>query len=129
MAKTTFCYKIQKSKLYSLLDTKPPHPTKRRVPGKKKTFFWTLEILNLIKTLPTKRNLFFPDCSEMVQSKKIARINEKNIKSNWGPSLLVQCLRIHLPMQATWVQSLAQEDPTCHGATKPMHHRYWSPHI
>ena len=25
-------------------------------------------------------------------------------------------LRIHLPMQETWVQSLVQEDPTCHGA-------------
>ena len=25
------------------------------------------------------------------------------------------------PMQETWVQSLVWEDPTCHGATKPMH--------
>ena len=24
-------------------------------------------------------------------------------------------LRIHLPVQETWVQSLVQEDPTCHG--------------
>ena len=33
-----------------------------------------------------------------------------------------------LPMQATWVQSLIREDPhfSCRGATKPMHHNYWT---
>ena len=39
-------------------------------------------------------------------------------------SLVAQSLRIHLPVQGTWVQSLVQEDPTCHGATKPMCHNY-----
>ena len=29
-------------------------------------------------------------------------------------------------MQGTWVQTLAQEDPTCCGATKPMRHNYWA---
>ena len=29
--------------------------------------------------------------------------------------------RIRLPVQETRVQSLIQEDPTCCGATKPMH--------
>ena len=37
-------------------------------------------------------------------------------------SLVVQALRIRLPMQGTWVQALVQEDPTCCGATKPMCH-------
>ena len=32
-------------------------------------------------------------------------------------SLVVQWLRIPLPMQGTQVQSLLQEDSTCHGAT------------
>ena len=41
-------------------------------------------------------------------------------------SLVVQRLRIGLPMQGTQVQSLIQEDPTCHKATKPMHHNYWA---
>ena len=41
-----------------------------------------------------------------------------------GASLVVQWLRIRLPMQGTWVQSLVQEDPTCRGATKPVHHNY-----
>ena len=27
-------------------------------------------------------------------------------------------------MQETQVQSLVWEDPTCHGATKPVHHNY-----
>ena len=37
-------------------------------------------------------------------------------------SLLAQWLRIRLPMQETPVRALVQEDPTCHGATKPVRH-------
>ena len=29
-------------------------------------------------------------------------------------------------MQRTQVQTLVQEDPTCHGATKPVRHNYWA---
>ena len=39
-----------------------------------------------------------------------------------GTSLVGQCLRIRLPMQGTRIRALVQEDPTCRGATKPMHH-------
>ena len=39
-------------------------------------------------------------------------------------SLVVQWLRIHLPMQGTRVRALVREDSTCRGATKPMHHSY-----
>ena len=39
-----------------------------------------------------------------------------------GASLVVQWLRIRLPMQGTWVRALVWEDPTCRGATKPVHH-------
>ena len=64
-----------------------------------------------------------------------------------GTCLVAQWLRIHLPMEGTQVQALVQEDPTCHGATKPCDtttepallarkpqllkptsHNYWSPH-
>ena len=31
---------------------------------------------------------------------------------------------VHLPMQGTRVRALVQEDPTCHGATKPVSHNY-----
>ena len=43
-----------------------------------------------------------------------------------GTSLVAQWLRICLPMQGTQVWALVQEDPTCHGATKPMGHNYWA---
>ena len=39
-------------------------------------------------------------------------------------SLVAQWLGVHLPVQGMWVQSLVWEDPTCHGATKPVHHNY-----
>ena len=43
-----------------------------------------------------------------------------------GASLVAQWLRIRLPMQGTRVRSLAREDPTCRGATKPVRHNYWA---
>ena len=43
-----------------------------------------------------------------------------------GTSLVVQWLRIYLPMQGTRVRALVQEDPTCHGASKPVRHNYWA---
>ena len=41
-------------------------------------------------------------------------------------SLVVQWLRICLPMQGTWVWALVWEDPTCCRATKPVCHKYWA---
>ena len=41
-------------------------------------------------------------------------------------SLVVQYIRICLPVQGIWVQSLVQEDPMCCRATKPKHHNYWA---
>ena len=41
-------------------------------------------------------------------------------------SVVVQWLRIHLPMQGTRVRALVWEDPTCCGATKPTHHNCWA---
>ena len=38
---------------------------------------------------------------------------------------MVQQLRIHLPMQGTWVQSLVWEDPMCCGTTKPVLSCVW----
>ena len=49
-------------------------------------------------------------------------------KKEWmgRASLVAQWLRIHLPMQETRVRALVREDPTCRGATKPVHHNYWA---
>ena len=41
-------------------------------------------------------------------------------------SLVVQWLRISLPMQGTQVRALVWEDPTCRGATMPVSHNYWA---
>ena len=43
-------------------------------------------------------------------------------------SLVVQWLRIHLPMEGMQVWSLVQEDSTCHRATKSMCCNYWNLH-
>ena len=39
-------------------------------------------------------------------------------------TLVAQWLRIRLPMQGTRVRALVWEDPTCHGATKPVCHDF-----
>ena len=50
--------------------------------------------------------------------------NKNKIKITQETSLVAQWLRIHLPMQGTRVRSLFWEDPTRHGATKPVRHNY-----
>ena len=54
----------------------------------------------------------------------MANVMLKNIKS-WA-SLVAQWLRIHLPVQGTWVRALVWEDPTCRAATKRMCHNDWA---
>ena len=39
-------------------------------------------------------------------------------------SLVAQWLGVCLPVQGTRVRALVWEDPTCHGATKPVCHNY-----
>ena len=54
--------------------------------------------------------------------------DKKNCKTflKTKATLVAQWLRIHLPMQETWVRALVQEDPTCRGAIKPLRHNYWA---
>ena len=47
------------------------------------------------------------------------------IKRNEGASLVVQWLRIRLPVQGTRVRALVREDPTCCGATGHVRYNYW----
>ena len=51
-------------------------------------------------------------------------LKKRFLKCGPWASLVAQWLRICLPMQDTWVRALAQEDPTCHRATKPVCHNY-----
>ena len=65
--------------------------------------------LDAIQSLPG--HFFFKE----KKKKKVTKI---------GASLVAQWLRIHLSMQKTRVRALVREDPTCHGATKPVRHNY-----
>ena len=56
--------------------------------------------------------------------KKVFQNKKFNLKKILGASLVAQWLRIRLPMQGTRVRALVREDPTCRGATKPVHHDY-----
>ena len=63
---------------------------------------------------------------------KILQAPPSDKKQLLGTSLVVQCLRIRLPLQGTQVQSLVWEDSTRRGATKPVRHNYgahlpWGP--
>ena len=44
-------------------------------------------------------------------------------------SLVVQWLKICLPIQGTWVRSLVWEDLTCLRPARTMRHNYWSPGV
>ena len=66
------------------------------------------------------------DGREHLDSFKIFSIITNWFKKMQYTSLVVQWLRISLWVQATLVQTLVQEDPTCLGATKPVHHSYWA---
>ena len=49
---------------------------------------------------------------------------EENVKKEYRASLVVQWLRVCLPMQGTRVRALVWEDPTCRGAAGPVSHNY-----
>ena len=69
--------------------------------------------------------MLFPPLPISYEEYRMERMHESVFKNQCiGTSLVVQWLRIRLPMQATQVQALVWEDPTCHGATKPMRHNY-----
>ena len=56
----------------------------------------------------------------LVFIRKYFKLSESKARA----SLVVQWLRIRLPMQGTRVRALVCEDPTCHGATGPVSHNY-----
>ena len=79
-------------------------------------------VLNLLMLLCNYHHYTFPELFSSCKTKNSVLIKK------WlsGTSLVAQWLRICLPMQGTQVQSLDREDPTCCGATKPMHHKHWA---
>ena len=84
----------------------------------------------------TWRNLKSILLTERSQSEKTTLLYDSNYMTFWkrqnngdskkisGASLVVQWLRVCLPMQGTRVRALVWEDPTCRGATRPVSHNY-----
>ena len=70
----------------------------------------------------------FPACEQRPQrvSGNDLILSSLTIKCSIGTSPVAQWLRIRLPMQGTRVRAPVREDPTCHGATKPVRHNYWA---
>ena len=58
------------------------------------------------------------------QEEKKGIKGEEDKKWKLGASLVAQWLRVCLPVQGTRVRALVWEDPTCHGATRPVSHNY-----
>ena len=69
-----------------------------------------------------------PLVGELISCKLCSVAKNEKEKHKKRTSLVVQWLRVRLPMQRTRVQSLVQKDSTRCGATKPVHHSYWSGH-
>ena len=101
--------------LYTLLQIKLPQKS-----------FWFLWLARPSENYDVKiRKLGRPSrwrMSKMWRSPSSPQIHQKYI---WA-SLVVQWLRICLPMQGTQVRALVWEDPTCRGATRPVSHNYWA---
>ena len=81
-------------------------------------YIYTVECYSTIK-----KNKIMPFAATWMDL-EIIILSEVSQKVKDRASLVAQWQRICLPMQGTWVRSLVQEDPTCHGATKPMRHNY-----
>ena len=64
-------------------------------------------------------------CIEMLTFASQRSLENRNLC--WGTSLVVQWLRIHLPMRGTRFRALVREDPTCRWAAKHVCHNCWSP--
>ena len=59
-----------------------------------------------------------------ILNKILANRMQQHIKRIIWASLVVQRLRICLPMEGTWARALVWEDPTCRRVARPVSHNY-----
>ena len=81
--------------------------------------------LTLCLFFPSFLSFFLPFFPPSLPPSLLPKICDQ-VTRHVGTSLVAQWLRIRLPTQGTWVRSLVREDPTRHGATKPVCHNYWA---
>ena len=86
-------------------------------------WIWEGQAINLIIIANTDKVLL---CVKSVPNTQCVWTHFILIIILWRASLVVQWLRICLPVQGIWVPSLVREDLTCRGATKPESRNYWS---
>ena len=94
---------------------------------KLESFCIVKETINKTKRSPTEWEKIFANniSNKGLRSKIYKEIILLNIKNKQtGASLVAQWLRVCLLMQGTRVRALVWEDPTCHGATRPVSHNY-----
>ena len=85
------------------------------------TAYWEYKTKKESKTF----HLNIPSCTHAyTQNENKKPLTPLGSKDFVGTSLVVQWLRVLLPMQGTWVHFLVLEDPTCLGATQPVCHNY-----
>ena len=94
---------------------------------KLKSFYSAKETINKTKRQPSEWEKIFANevTDKRLISKTYKQLMQLNIKkANNRASLVVQWLRICLPVQGTQVRALVCEDPTCRRATRSMSHNY-----
>ena len=73
--------------------------------------------------MPEKEELVNDGCFKKAEIHQLNQDFYVKTVEPWA-SVVVQWLRVCLPMQGTRVRALVWEDPTCHGATRPVSHNY-----
>ena len=96
--------------------------TREAPKSKRKSFSSSQKLRELTANRPSLKEALKDEFQAERRQSQVDSLTKRTMET----SLVVQWLRICLPMQKTQVQSLPQEDSTCCGATKPVCHNYWS---
>ena len=95
--------------------------TREAPKSKRKSFSSSQKLRELTANRPSLKEALKDEFQAERRQSHVDTLTKRTMET----SLVVQWLRICLPMQKTQVQSLLREDSTCCGATKPVCHDYW----